>query len=404
MSDTEKTIQLLDLSRAEMLEHVRALGQPSYRADQVRQWLYKQLVTDPAQMTSLPLALREQLAAESGGAVLTPVVETHSSDGQTTKVLFRLHDGQLIETVLMRYHRRNTVCISSQAGCAMGCTFCATALMGLQRNLTAGEIVAQVLYFQRWLQEEGEEEIGKTGKGGKEGEQIEDMDYLQDDVGVEETDYRSPITDHGQPQRVTNVVVMGMGEPLANYGNLWKALHNLVDADGFGLGARHVTVSTVGLVPAIDRFAEEPLQVNLAVSLHAPNDALRAQLAPINDHYPIAEVMDACRRYIARTNRRISFEYAMMRGINDSQALAVELAALLRGLLCHVNLIPLNPVKGSPYQPSTREDVDLFMETLRAAGISATLRVRRGIDIDAGCGQLRARVESDSQLPQVTGT
>ncbi|MCB0003075.1 MAG: radical SAM protein, partial [Anaerolineae bacterium] len=198
------------------------------------------------------------------------------------------------------------------------------------------------------------------------------------------------ITDHAQ--RVTNVVVMGMGEPLANYGNLWKALHNMIDADGFGLGARHVTVSTVGLVPGIDRFAEEPLQVNLAVSLHAPNDDLRAQLVPINHRYPIAELMDACRRYVARTNRRISFEYAMMRGINDSQALAQDLADLLRGLLCHVNLIPLNPVKGSPYQPSTREDVDVFVETLRAAGISATLRVRRGIDIDAGCGQLRARV------------
>ena len=393
MNDTEKTIRLLDLSRAEMIEHVRTLGQPSYRADQVRQWLYKQLVTDPMEMTSLPLALREQLT-EAGGDVLTPVVETHSRDGQTTKTLFRLHDGQLIETVLMRYHRRNTVCISSQAGCAMGCTFCATALMGLQRNLTAGEIVAQVLYFQRWLLEERET--------GKEGKPIEDSGPLQDEIDSEETDHRSPITDH--LQRVTNVVVMGMGEPLANYGNLWKALHNLVDADGFGLGARHVTVSTVGLVPAIDRFAEEPLQVNLAVSLHAPNDALRAQLAPINDRYPIAEVMDACRRYIALTNRRISFEYAMMRGINDSQALAEELAALLRGLLCHVNLIPLNPVKGSPYQPSTREDVDVFVETLRAAGISATLRVRRGIDIDAGCGQLRARVESDSHFPQVIVT
>ncbi|MCB9155408.1 MAG: 23S rRNA (adenine(2503)-C2)-methyltransferase, partial [Caldilineae bacterium] len=155
---------------------------------------------------------------------------------------------------------------------------------------------------------------------------------------------------------------------------------------------------TVGLVPAIDRFAEEPLQINLAVSLHAPNDALRAQLAPINDRYPIAQVLDACRRYVARTNRRVTFEYAMMRGINDSLALAEELAALLHGLLCHVNLIPLNPVEGSPFQPSTREDVDVFVETLRAAGISTTLRVRRGIDIDAGCGQLRARVASERHL------
>lgn len=386
MSEAATPARLLDLTRDELRALMGSWGQPAYRADQVRQWLYKQLATDPAEMTSLPASLRAQLASEAETTVLTPVVETHSRDGQTTKTLFRLHDGQLIETVLMRYHRRNTVCISSQAGCAMGCTFCATALMGLQRNLTPGEIVAQVLHFQRKL--EGEE--GKEEKRGKQGKGVGSAEIVQEDPDALDTDHGSRITDH--QQRITNVVVMGMGEPLANYGNLWKALHNLVDADGFGLGARHVTVSTVGLVPAIDRFAEEPLQINLAVSLHAPNDALRAQLAPINDRYPIAEVMDACRRYVARTNRRISFEYAMMRGINDSQALAEELATLLRGMLCHVNLIPLNPVKGSPYQPSTREDVDAFIETLRAAGISATLRVRRGIDIDAGCGQLRARV------------
>lgn len=375
MSEAAVSVHLLDLTRDELRALMVSLEQPAYRADQVRQWLYKQLVTDPAEMSSLPAALRAQLVAQADGALLTPVVETHSRDGETTKTLFRLHDGQLIETVLMRYHRRNTVCISSQAGCAMGCTFCATALMGLQRNLTPGEIVAQVLYFQRWLRDQGTGDRGQTS-----------------DVGDQTLENRSQEAAGSGEARITNVVVMGMGEPLANYGNLWKALHNLVDADGFGLGARHVTVSTVGLVPGIDRFAEESLQVNLAVSLHAPNDALRAQLAPINDRYPIAEVMDACRRYVARTNRRLSFEYAMMRGINDSQALAQELADLLSGLLCHVNLIPLNPVKGSPYQPSNRENVDAFMETLRAAGISATLRVRRGIDIDAGCGQLRARV------------
>ena len=195
-----------------------------------------------------------------------------------------------------------------------------------------------------------------------------------------------------EPQRVSNIVVMGMGEPLANYANLWKALHTLVDADGFGLGARHITVSTVGLVPAIDRFAEEALQVNLAISLHAPNDLLRATLVPITQRYPIAELIAASRRYVARTNRRISFEYAMMAGINDSLAVAEELATLLQGLLCHVNLIPLNPIVGSPYQPSRREDVDAFVEVLRSGGVPTTLRVRRGIDIDAGCGQLRARV------------
>ena len=192
-------------------------------------------------------------------------------------------------------------------------------------------------------------------------------------------DRKSATVEKGQePQRVSNIVVMGMGEPLANYANLWKALHTLVDADGFGLGARHITVSTVGLVPAIDRFAEEALQVNLAISLHAPNDTLRATLVPITQRYPIAELIAASRRYVARTNRRISFEYAMMAGINDSHALAEELATLLQGLLCHVNLIPLNPIVGSPYQPSRREDVDAFVEILRSRGVPTTLRVRRG--------------------------
>jgi 23S rRNA (adenine2503-C2)-methyltransferase len=312
-------------------------------------------------MTDLPAGLRARLREETQIELLAPVAETASRDGNTVKTLFRLHDGQLIETVLMQYDRRRTVCISSQAGCAMGCVFCATAQMGLQRNLTAGEIVAQVLYFERWLRRQ-REDTASAAAGATPG------------TGV------------------TNVVVMGMGEPLANYQNLWQALRTLTDAAGYNMGARKITVSTVGLVPGIDRFAEEDLQVNLAVSLHAPNDDLRSLLVPVNHRYPIAEVMAACRRYVARTRRRISFEYAMMRGINDSQELAEQLAGLLQGMLCHVNLIPLNPVAGSPYQPSRREDVDAFVETLRGRGIPVTLRVRRGIDIDAGCGQLRARV------------
>ena len=283
-------IRLLDLTRDELVAQFTAWDQPAYRAGQVRQWLYKQAVVDPAEMTNLPAALRDRIAAEAQIELLTPVTETVSRDGNTTKTLFRLHDGQLIETVLMRYDRRNTVCISSQAGCAMGCTFCATAQMGLQRNLTPGEIVAQVLYMERWLRQNG----------------------------TDTKNFASPAT--LKHQRVSNVVVMGMGEPLANYANLWKALHTLVDADGFGLGARHITVSTVGLAPGIDRFAEEPLQINLAISLHAPNDTLRATLVPITHRYPIAEVIAASHRYVARTGRRISFEYAMMAGINDSLA------------------------------------------------------------------------------------
>lgn len=352
-------IRLLDLSRESLRQQVMAWGQPAYRADQLYRWLYQKVALSPEEMTDLPAGLRARLRENAQIELLAPVTETASRDGSTTKTLFRLHDGQLIETVLMRYDRRRTVCISSQAGCAMGCTFCATAQMGLQRNLTAGEIVAQVLYFERWLRQ------GPQDQGG---------------------DGAAPAAG------LSNVVVMGMGEPLANYQQLWQALRTLTDAAGYNMGARKITVSTVGLVPGIDRFAEEDLQINLAVSLHAPNDALRATLVPINHRYPLAEVMAACRRYVAHTHRRISFEYALMRGINDSRELAGELSTLLKGLLCHVNLIPLNPVAGSAYQPSRREDVDAFVAELRSHGIPVTLRMRRGIDIDAGCGQLRARV------------
>jgi 23S rRNA (adenine2503-C2)-methyltransferase len=383
---TTHPIRLLDLARDALRDQVLAWGQPAYRADQLYQWLYQQMAVDPAEMSNLPASLRARLTDEAQIELLAPVAETVSRDGHTTKTLFRLHDGQLIETVLMRYDRRNTVCISSQAGCAMGCTFCATAQMGLQRNLTPGEIVAQVLYFERWLRQQG--------NTGEEGKRRDKTGPAQEGSGSQVSDHRSPVTNHRS--RITNVVVMGMGEPLANYANLWRALHTLTDPAGFSMGARKITVSTVGLVPGIDRFAAEELQVNLAVSLHAPNDALRATLVPVNQRYPIAEVVAACRRYVARTHRRISFEYAMMAGINDSRALAEELATLLQGLLCHVNLIPLNPVVGSSFQPSRREDVDAFVAILQSRGVPTTLRVRRGIDIDAGCGQLRARVAQQS--------
>ncbi len=399
-TNTSSSIRLLDLSRDALRDQVLAWGQPAYRADQLYQWLYQQVAVDPAEMSNLPAGLRTRLADEAQIELLAPAAETASRDGHTIKTLFRLHDGQLIETVLMRYDRRNTVCISSQAGCAMGCTFCATAQMGLQRNLTPGEIIAQVLYFERWLRREGEE--GNRGKGRKEGK---GTGSPPTDSGLRVTSSHAPAVDSASrithhALRVSNVVVMGMGEPLANYANLWSALRTLTDPAGFNMGARKITVSTVGLAPGIDRFAEEDLQINLAVSLHAPSDALRATLAPINHRYPIAELIAACQRYVARTHRRISFEYAMMRGINDSPGLAEELATLLHGLLCHVNLIPLNPVLGSPFQPSRREDVDTFVEILQRRGIPTTLRVRRGIDIDAGCGQLRARVARES-LPML---
>jgi 23S rRNA (adenine2503-C2)-methyltransferase len=360
------TASILDLSRDQLTELLAGWGEPRYRAGQVWEWLYRKLATDPAQMTNLPLALRQRLAAETSADPLEMLAEQRSHDGQTIKWLFGLADDVTVETVLMRYggedapaedetktppKKRRTVCISTQAGCAMGCVFCATGQLGLARNLSAGEIVAQVLAAARWL-------AGEDGSG----------------------------------EHLTNVVVMGMGEPLANYDRTWQALRTITDGDGFNLGARHITVSTVGLVPGIRRMAEEPLQINLAVSLHAPNDALRSKLAPINIRYPIAEVMAAVRDYVGRTHRRVTFEYALMDGINDSPALARELAILLRGLLCHVNLIPLNPVAESPYRPSTADRAAAFQTILEAGGIATTMRLRRGIDIDAGCGQLRRRV------------
>lgn len=362
-------VTLLDLSFDELVALLAGWGEPRYRAGQVWSWLYQKLANDAAQMTNLPKGLRQRLAEETRVDALEPVYEQHSGDRKTYKWLFRLADGQTIETVLMLYPgdgedraERATVCISTQAGCAMGCVFCATGQGGLARNLSVGEIVAQVLAAARWLA-------------------------------------NPPAAANLEPGRLTNIVVMGMGEPLANYNRTWQALRAITDPSGFGLGARHITVSTVGLVPGIARMAEEPLQINLAVSLHAPDDELRARLVPINQRYPLAEVMTAVKDYIARTHRRVTFEYALMNGINDSPEIARELANLLRelrspagGVLCHVNLIPLNPVAESPFQPSTPERAATFQTILERHGIPATLRMRRGIDIDAGCGQLRRRV------------
>jgi len=355
---------LLDLTHAELAKLLAGWGQPRYRADQIWDWIYKKLATNPAQMSNLPRALQEHLTAETAIDPLTLIHEQRSSDRRTYKWLFRLPDSQTIETVLMLYNARRTVCISSQVGCAMGCVFCATGQAGLVRNLTAGEIVAQVLAAERWLRTPGPASGPKS--------------LLQKPLGP--------------ASKLTNVVVMGMGEPLANYEHVWQALRTINNPAGFNLGARHITLSTVGLVPGILRMAEEPLQVNLAISLHAPNDALRTQLAPINQRYPLHQVMAAVREYIDRTHRRVTFEYALMDGINDALEQAYELVRLLRGLLCHVNLIPLNPVAESPYQPSTPENATAFHAILEEHGIPTTMRVRRGTDIDAGCGQLRRRI------------
>jgi 23S rRNA (adenine2503-C2)-methyltransferase len=341
---TNKPI-LLNLSHAELKEFVIGRGQPGYRAAQIEIWLYQRYVADVAQMTNLPQAFRQRLAEESMLTPLTPLVSLDSFDGYTQKTLFALPDGQEIEAVLMRYDKRQTLCISTQAGCAMGCPFCATGQMGFRRNLSAGEIVAQVLYYARQLDQEN--------------------------------------------KQVSNVVFMGMGEPLANYAETWRAIRRLNDPEGFNLGARRMTLSTVGLVPAIRRMSQEPEQVGLAVSLHAATDELRNKLVPLNRRYPLAMLMQAIRDYVALTHRRVTFEYALMDNLNDGDAQAEQLAELGQGLLCHVNLIPLNPTPDSPWRGSPDERVYAFQAGLQAAGISTTVRLRRGIDIAAGCGQLR---------------
>lgn len=363
---------LLDCSPQELTDFVNALGPrpkrangkaagvPTYRIRQIQEWIYKKYARSFEEMTNLPRALRDSLAAKATLTPLQPVTQRVSKAGDTQKVLFQMPDGETVEAVLMLYDRRRTLCISSQAGCAMGCTFCATALGGLRRNLTAGEIVAQVLFFARYLSEAGE----------------------------------GPKMRVKRPTTVTNIVLMGMGEPMHNYDNVWTAIRRLTAADGFGLGARHITLSTVGLIPMIDRMSDEGLQVNLAVSLHAPNNPLRSKLVPLSRRYPVDDLLASVRRYIAKTNRRVTFEYALMRGTNDSPALAEDLADKLRGILCHVNLIPLNPIPDSSFQPTSDRDTQRFAEILQKGGISATVRIRRGIEIDAGCGQLRNAAEA----------
>ncbi len=340
-------LNLYDLDLPELTAFMAQLGEPAYRARQVWQWLYRHYAAGFSDMSNLPDALRVTLAREASIEPLRPVLRQASTDNQTIKVLFELADGQLIETVSMRYEKRRTLCISTQAGCAMGCVFCATGQMGFFRNLTVGEIVLQVIYFARELR--------------------------------------------AQNEHVTNIVMMGMGEPLHNYRHTMAALDRLTDAQGLNLGARKITLSTVGLVPAIRRYADEKRQSPLAVSLHAATDEERNRLIPVARRWPLTELMDACRYYVAQTGRRLTFEWALIAGENDTAEQAHRLGALVQGLLCHVNLIPLNPTNGYAGRPSTKESVAAFQAVLSQYGVGSTVRVRRGIDIQAGCGQLRDR-------------
>lgn len=324
------------------------VDEPRYRADQIERWLYRDFVLDAAEMTNLPLELRADIAPR-----LWPFnVETmqEGDRGRTRKWLFRSPDSASIESVLMGYDDRTTLCISSQAGCAMGCTFCATGQFGFERHLSAGEIVAQVAYANAHVR-------------------------------------ANPLP--AAPARVTNVVFMGMGEPLANYPRVEESLRRMIDV--MDLAARSVTVSTVGAVPGIRRLARTPWQVGLAVSLHAADDELRSQLVPLNNRYPLHEVIGACREYFDHKGRRVTIEWALMRGTNDSYDQASKLAAIANSLGAHINVINLNPTPLTDEQPAEQEILAEFMKTLRSAGANATLRATRGQDIDGACGQLRSR-------------
>ena len=333
----------------------RALDLRGYRLQQLYRAAAKELAADVADVTVLPLELRERLAElDFGFDSLTPVVVQRSGDKQTTKGLFRLSDGSEVEAVLMEHHGgRTTVCISSQSGCAYACAFCSTGQAGFTRQLEATEIFDQARYFAR--------ELAQRGK------------------------------------RITNVVFMGMGEPFHNYDAVMDAVALLNDAQGFGLGHRHITISTVGLVPQIDRFGDEHTQVNLAISLHAPDDETRSGMMPVNRKWKIDELMAACERYIGKTKRKIFFEYVLLEGVNDTGEHARRLARLMAGHLYHVNLIPYNSTPDAPFQGTPDDKIWKFAAILDAAGVPTTVRQNMGRDIAAACGQLRAQTQPKTQ-------
>ena len=346
---------LADLDSAARRAAVAELGLPAYRADQLSRHYFGRLQTDAAEMTDLPEAMRAQLGAALLPPLVTPVRELSCDDGTTRKTLWKAMDGTRAETVLMGYPDRATVCVSSQAGCGMACPFCATGQGGLQRNLSTGEIV---------------EQVRAAAAAARDGAL-------------------------GGPRRLSNVVFMGMGEPLANYKRVVDALRRITEPapSGLGIAARSVTVSTVGLVPAIERLTGEGLQVTLAVSLHTPDDELRNTLVPVNTRWPVAQVLGAARGYAERTGRRVSIEYALIRGVNDQPWRAALLGRLLRtelGQLVHVNLIPLNPTPGSEWDASPLPVQEEFVARVRAAGVACTVRDTRGREIAAACGQLAA--------------
>ncbi|RIX50029.1 23S rRNA (adenine(2503)-C(2))-methyltransferase RlmN [Paenibacillus nanensis] len=327
-------------------EWMKENGEPSFRADQLFDWIYVKRVRSFEEMTNLPKALREKLDEQFQFVTLTEITKFESKDG-TVKFLFGLHDNHAIETVIMRHNYGNSICVTTQVGCRIGCTFCASTLGGLKRNLTAGEIVAQVVTAQQMLDATGE--------------------------------------------RVSSIVIMGSGEPFENYDATMAFLRIMIHEKGLNIGQRHITVSTSGIVPSMYKFADENTQINLAISIHAPNDKLRSKLMPVNRRFPFDDVIEACRYYIAKTGRRITFEYALIGGVNDQPEHAQELADVLKDMLCHVNLIPVNHVPERNYVRTPREDIFEFSRVLERNKINVTIRREQGHDIAAACGQLRAK-------------
>jgi len=340
---------LNDYTIPQLTDLMAQLGQPAFRAKQIFRWLHQKRVSSFSQMTDQPKTLLARLEEEFAIVQLQAARRQQSKDG-TVKFLFTLPDGNCIETVVMRYTYGNTVCVSTQVGCRMGCRFCASTQAGLVRSLTAGEIAAELYTAEA-------------------------------DIG----------------ERISHIVLMGIGEPLDNFDNVMDFLTIISCPEGANIGMRNISLSTCGLVPMIDKLAERKLQLTLSISLHAPNDAMRSKMMPVNNAYPVAQLIAACRRYQNTTGRRISFEYSMVKGVNDSEATARELAHLIRGMGAHVNLIPINPVDGSPYSATDAANVRRFQQLLTQLGVNATVRRRLGSDISAACGQLRREARREAE-------
>ncbi|WP_368298445.1 23S rRNA (adenine(2503)-C(2))-methyltransferase RlmN [Cytobacillus firmus] len=342
----EQKPSIYTLQLHELKEWLKENNEKAFRAEQIFDWLYTKRVTSFEDMTNLSKWLRDTLSANFSLTTLKTIIQQESADG-TIKFLFELHDGYSIETVLMRHDYGNSVCVTTQVGCRIGCTFCASTLGGLKRNLEAGEIVAQVVKVQQAL---------------------------------DETD-----------ERVSSVVIMGIGEPFDNYDSMLSFLKIINHDKGLNIGARHITVSTSGIIPKIYKFADENMQINFAISLHAPNTEIRSRLMPINRAYKLPDLMDSIRYYINKTGRRVSFEYGLFGGVNDQVEHAEELAKLIKNVKCHVNLIPVNYVPERDYVRTPKDQIFAFEKTLKNHGINVTIRREHGHDIDAACGQLRAK-------------